>query len=267
MPARAVVARAAPHMWEEPCVSGTRGSGTVFFSGCSLRCVYCQNHGISQGRFGRELTTVQLRCIFERLKLQGVHNINLVTPTHFVEAIGEALEPGPLGLPIVYNSSGYDGRRALDAAPWIDVYLPDFKYAKEPEASRFSSAPNYPAVAMESLSYMHERLGPCVFDSDGLIARGVIVRHLLLPGHTTGAMRIMDFVRERMPGALFSLMSQFTPMHAATEHPPLDRRLKRDEIERAITHMADIGLEGYVQDKESASDVYTPRFDLTGVEG
>lgn len=266
MPALPVLARAALHHWEEPCLSGTRGAGTVFFSGCTLRCVFCQNEQISQENFGQPVSIARLREIFAELVAQGAHNIDLVSPTQFSHAVGEALEE-PLPVPVVWNSGGYDSVDTLRSLGGkIDVYLPDLKYLSPDRASRYSAAPDYPEIAKAAILEMFRQVGPPVLE-DGLLKRGVLIRHLLLPGGLNEAKLVMDWVSEQFPNGevLFSLMSQYLPLGRAAEFPELDRRLRSSEIRAAEEYMAALGLNGYTQDPDAADAGYVPRFDLTGV--
>lgn len=261
-----VLARAALHRWEEPCLSGTRGAGTVFFSGCALGCVFCQNSRISQESFGKPVTIERLRQIFAELIGQGAHNIDLVSPTHFAHAIREALDRPP-GVPVVWNSGGYDSvdtLRGLEGK--IDVYLPDLKYATPARAEKYSGAGNYPETARAAIREMYRQVGPPVFE-DGLLKRGVLIRHLLLPGGLNEAKLVMDWVARTFPDGqvLFSLMSQYVPLGRAAEYPEIDRPLRRSEIRSAQQYMAALGLNGYTQEPDSADGGYVPEFDLTGV--
>ncbi len=267
MPEAPVLARAALHQWEEPPISGTRGSGTIFFSGCSLGCVFCQNEEISHRDFGRPVTLERLRQICLELIDQGAHNINLVNPTHFAHVVVRLLEH-PLPVPVVWNSGGYDRvdtLRALEGK--VDVYLPDLKYLDPGPAARYSSAPDYPQAATAAIREMVRQTGACQLDGEGLLRRGVIIRHLILPGQLAGAKAVMDWVaREFPPGTvLFSLMSQYTPWGRAGQFPEIDRPLRGSEIRAAQAYMENLGLAGFVQDGDSASRGYTPSFDLTGV--
>lgn len=265
MPAQLRVARAALHLWEEPPISGTRGSGTVFFSGCTLRCVYCQNGSISAGGFGKSVTTTRLRAIFQELIDAGAHNINLVTPTHFLPWILPALDP-PLPVPVVYNCGGYESVDTL----WLleekaDVYLPDLKYADGALASRLSAAPDYFPVATAAIREMYRQTGDYVLE-DGLLRRGVIIRHLVLPGQLENTRRVIDWVSENFrPGqVLFSLMSQYTPQPGA--EGLLARHVTRGEYRAAVDYMHNCGItDGFTQERTAAQEEYTPPFDLTGV--
>ena len=262
------VARAAPHFGEEPCISGTRGSGTVFFTGCNLRCVFCQNRKISRGEGGVPLTVPELRDTMLRLRDQGVHNINLVTGAHFVRAIAQALEGLELGIPVVWNSSGYESVESLRRLEGlVQVYLPDFKYWKSEPAKRYSLAADYPKVAAAAIREMYRQTGPYRMDEDGMLQRGVLIRHLVLPGQDLNAMDVMDFAAEEFPegSVLFSLMSQYTPMPGLERFPELQQRIDSETNQRLIAYMQKLGLEGYCQDVDAATDEMIPDFDGTGV--
>ena len=265
MPAGLRVARAALHLWEEPPLSGTRGSGTVFFSGCTLRCCYCQNREISAGGFGRAVTTGRLREIFEELIAQGAHNINLVTPTHFLPWILPALEPR-LPVPVVYNCGGYESVETLRLLEGkVDVYLPDLKYADAALAARLSAAPDYFPAATAAIREMFRQTGPYVME-DGLLKRGVMIRHLVLPGQPDNTRRCIDWVAETFsPGqVLFSLMSQYTPQPGS--EGPLGRHVTAGEYRSAVDYMKNCGItDGFTQERTAAREEYTPPFDLTGV--
>lgn len=263
------VARAALHFFEEPCISGARGSGTVFFTGCSLRCVYCQNEAISRGKGGKTVTPQRLREICFELIAQGAHNINLVTPSHFADAVAESLEGG-LPVPVVFNCGGYESVETLRRLEGkVQIYLPDFKYADASLASKFSAAPDYPAVAEKALAEMYRQTGDFTFDDDGMLMRGVLIRHLVLPGHLENTFGVIDRVRELFPRngqVLFSLMSQYTPVADVPQFPELCRRLTEEEYTAAEQYLFDSGIEdGFVQDRESAETEYIPAFDGTGV--
>ena len=266
MPALPVVARAALHFWEEPCISGTRGSGTVFFSGCNLGCVFCQNGSISHGRFGRPVTIPRLREIFQELIAQGAHNINLVTPTHFAPAIREALET-PLAVPVVWNSGGYELPETLRTLEGkVQIYLPDLKYADGALAARYSGAADYFETATAAIREMFRQVGRCVWDADGVLQRGVIIRHLLLPGALENTKAVLDWIAGTFPAGsvLVSLMSQYTPQPGA--EGLLRRKVTGAESRAARAYMENLGLTaGYYQDSSSAREEYTPPFDLTGV--
>lgn len=265
MPETPVVARAMLHHWEEPCISGTRGSGAVFFTGCVLRCVYCQNGEISRRHVGRRITVPRLREIFEELIAQGAHNINLVSPTPYVPAILEALEP-QLPVPVVWNTGGYEHVETLRRLEGkVQIWLPDLKYADSRLAKAYSGAEDYFPAAAAAIREMVRQTGDCVIE-DGLMKRGVIIRHLLLPGALDNAKRVMDWAAENFrPGqVLFSLMSQYTPQPGAAGL--LARRVTGGEYRAALAYMENVGItDGYCQDSSSAREEYTPAFDLSGV--
>ena len=268
MPSAPVLARAALHMWEEPPISGSRGSGTIFFSGCSLGCVFCQNEKISHQDFGKPVSPARLRAIFGELIAQGAHNINFVNPTHYAHVVRSLLEDHPLPVPAVWNSGGYDKAETLKGLEGkIDVYLPDLKYLDPAAAGRYSAAADYPENARAAIREMVRQTGPCQFGEDGLLKRGVIIRHLILPGQVNQAKAVMDWVAgEFEPGTvLFSLMSQYTPWGDLSSCPEIDRRLRPGEMRAAREYMENLGLSGFTQDRTSAKEEYTPPFDLTGV--
>mgnify|MGYP001650925475 FL=1 len=262
------MARAALHFWEEPCISGTRGSGAVFFSGCSLRCVFCQNQEISAGGFGKDISVERLREIFDELIARGAHNINLVNPTHFAGAIAEALDK-PLPVPVVYNSGGYDRvetLRMLDGK--VQVYLPDMKYAQAELGARYARADDYPEFAKAAIQEMVRQTGPYQLDENGMLVSGVLIRHLVLPGHLQNTRQVIDWVAQTFaPGTvLFSLMSQYIPCGDLSHTPELNRRLTKREQDAAEDYLFAAGIEdGFVQERASAKQEYIPAFDLTGV--
>lgn len=257
-----VVARAARHVWEEPCISGQRGSGTVFFCGCPLGCVFCQNAPISRGKItGRTMSPRALSELFARVEALSVHNLNLVSPTHFAPAILEALRLRKPGIPVVWNSSGYESVPMLrEAQGLVDVYLPDFKYSKASTGAALAAAPDYPTVALAAIAEMCAQTGPPVYDTAGLMVRGTLIRHLVLPLRVDETLTILQTVADRLPkGTPVSLMRQFTPMQ---ENAPkgLDRSLTAREYARAREAMQTLGLEGYVQGRDAAVSAYTPAF-------
>lgn len=258
------VARAALHHWEEPCISGTNGSGTIFFSGCSLKCVYCQNEKISSGGFGRDITVEQLAELFRSLEAQGAHNINLVTPTHFALPIMRALDIYRPNIPIVYNSSGYENVQTLRLlSDYIDIYLMDYKYISPPRAHSLSSAEDYPNTARQALLEAYRQKPTCTFEN-GIMKSGVIVRHLLLPQATGEAMAVFDFVKREMPNAFFSLMAQYTP--CGNVEKPLNRKITRREYDKVFDYIAESGFENcFVQELESSGEEYIPSFNLEGI--
>ena len=267
MPGQVHAARAGVHYWEEPVISGSFGSGAVFFSGCTLKCAFCQNYDISQENFGKPLTSAELRAAFERLIDESVQNINLVTPTHFLPDILPALEP-KLPVPVVYNCGGYESVETLRQLEGkIDVYLPDFKYSDNALAKRLSSAPDYFETASAAILEMYRQVGKPVIEGDEM-KRGVLVRHLVLPGCVDNSLGVLDWVAEhfRSGDILFSLMSQYVPMGRAAEMPPFDRRITELEYDSVLSYMMLLGIEdGYTQDFSSAERGYTPSFDSTGL--
>lgn len=265
------IARAALHMWEEPCISGERGSGTVFFSGCNMKCVYCQNKDISTGGFGKEITVRQLAQTFLNLQSQGALNINLVTPTHYtlqiIQAVKLARRQG-LCLPIVYNTSGYEKVETLRLLEGIvDVWLPDFKYMDSETAKKYSRAADYPQIAMAAIDEMVRQAGKCVFDNDGIIQKGVIIRHLVLPGQARAAKKAVKYLHGKYGDNVFiSIMSQYTPCTDLSAFPEINRKTTQAEYDRVVDYAVDIGIEnGFIQDGEAASESFIPPFDLKGV--
>ena len=268
MPALPVCARAALHPWEEPCLSGRAGAGTVFFSGCTLGCVYCQNGAISRENFGRTMDEEELYAAFQRLAEQGAACIALVTPTQFSHVLARVLaRPVPGGLPVVWNSGGYERVETLRALEGkVDVYLPDLKYVTPELAARYSGAEDYPQAAKAAILEMYRQRGPVRLEN-GLLKSGVLIRHLVLPGQVAEARRVMDWVGENFPAGavLFSLMSQYTPVGALDAFPELGRPLRPSEARAARTYMEYLGLAGYVQELSAAGEGFIPAFDLTGL--
>ena len=269
MTSRLVLARAALHHWEEPCISGTAGSGTVFFSGCPLGCVYCQNHEIADGSHGLAVDDGRLEEIFFELRDAGAHNINLVTPTHFAPTVAKAIRrarDAGFALPFVCNTSGYESTetlRALDGL--IDIYLTDLRYARPATAAAYSHAPDYPAVARAALAEMVRQTGAATFDERGLMTRGTIVRILLLPGHLPDAkLSLLHLAKHYRDTVWVSLMQQYTP---PPDMPaPLDRRVTREAYDALVRYAETLGFEhAYTQEREAASESFIPPFDLSGV--
>lgn len=265
------VARAALHMWEEPCISGTRGSGAVFFCGCNLKCVYCQNIEISRGTAGAEISVPRLSEIFLELAALGAHNINLVTPTHYTLQIAEAAEAvrGKLNIPVVYNCGGYESAEGLNAAAeFTDIFLTDMKYADNALAKKYSGASDYCETALAALEKMLTSAGSPEFDKDGIMTGGVIVRHLVLPSHRRHSITLLRRLKDNFgtDSFILSLMSQFTPNGALSDFPEINRRLTTFEY-RSVTEAAlDLGFKNaYMQERGSALGQYLPNFDLTGV--
>ena len=270
--AEVVVARAALHMWEEECISGEKGSGTVFFSGCNMRCIFCQNYRISRDKDGKVITVERLAEIFLKLKGQGAHNINLVTPTHYVPQIIEALKLAKkegLGLPVVYNTSGYERVETLRMLRgYVDIYLPDFKYMDEGLAGEYSHAPDYPMYAKQALEEMVSQTGEFKMDeTTGLLQRGVVVRHLVMPGHVKNSKEVIRYLYNTYGNRiLISIMNQYTPMSQVENHALLGRRVTKREYNKVVDYALEIGVEcGYVQEGEAARESFIPEFDGKGV--
>ncbi len=266
------VARIAPHNFEEPPISGTRGSGTVFFVGCSLGCEFCQNKDISRGGIkGREIGPAELSDTFLKLQERGVHNINLVTPTHFADGVREALETAKprLTIPVVYNTSGYERVETLKSFEGlVDIYLPDLKYASSELARKYSHAPDYPQIALSAIAEMYRQVGKYEFDGDGLLKRGVVVRHLVLPSARADSMAALRTLAETLSpkDILLSLMSQYTPEFALeSQYKELKRRVTTFEYESVLKCALELGFEGFMQGRTSSTDVYTPNFQESGI--
>ncbi|MCL1798439.1 MAG: radical SAM protein [Eggerthellaceae bacterium] len=265
------VARAALHFWEEPPISGTRGSGTVFFSNCPLRCAYCQNAAISTGKVGKAVTVKRLSEIFLELQGQGAHNINLVTPTHYAKEIAAALSrarqaKAPLAVPVVYNTSGYELPATLESLDGcVDIYLTDFKYASAALAAEYSGAPDYPKAALAALGEMLRQRGGYRLGADGMLKEGVIVRHLALPGHLDDSKQVLRQVfAEAGNRVCYSLMNQYTPMPAAP--PQLQQRLSEQEYAALVDFALGLGItNSFMQEGGTAEESFIPPFDLTGV--
>lgn len=262
------IARAAAHYGEEPCIAGKNGTGAVFFTGCNLRCVFCQNRDISRGEGGRPVSVPELRDMLLRLRDSGVDSIDLVTGTHYTPAIAEALSGLGLGIPVVWNSSGYESAeslRMLDGL--VQIYMPDFKYWDSAASKRYSAAADYPAVAAEAIKEMYRQVGPYELDEYALMKRGVLIRHLILPGRAEDAMNIIDFAADCFPedSVLFSLMSQYTPMPGLDRFPELMERVSAEDNQSLIHYMKVRRLSGFWQDNASATEEMIPDFDLTGV--
>ena len=266
------VARASLHMWEEPCISGTSGSGAVFFSGCSLKCVFCQNMAISRGQTGMYIDTGRLIEIFFELQDKGAHNINLVTADHFIPAVVEAIDRAVsrgLKIPFLFNTSSYitvDSLKMLDGL--IDIYLPDCKYIRSEDAARYSNAPDYPDVAAAAIDEMVRQHPSCIFDpASGMIRKGVIIRHLLMPGMLIQAKLIISCLYKKYRDRVFfSLMNQYTPGEHLASYPEIDRPVSDREYRSLIRYAADLGItRAYVQEDGASDTCYIPDFDLTGV--
>ena len=263
------IARAAPHYGEEPCIAGKSGTGAVFFTGCSLRCAFCQNMDISRGEGGVPVTVPELRDMLLRLRDRGVDSIDLVTGAHYIPAVCEALSGLDLGIPVVWNSSGYESvesLRLLDGL--VQVYMPDYKYFDPEAAKRYSAAADYPQIAAAAIKEMFRQTGPYALNDAGLLRRGVLIRHLILPGRTEDAMNVIDFAADEFPpgSVLFSLMSQYTPMPGLERFPELMRRVTPEENRALIHYMQVRGLDGFWQEPDAATKDMIPDWDLSGVE-
>lgn len=261
------IAKVYLHKWEEPCISVKNGSGTIFFSGCNLKCVYCQNYKISSEAFGKDITVEQLAELYKKLENMGADNINLVTPSHYVDAIIGALKIYKPNIPIVYNSSGYESMESLSKLKdWVDIYLVDFKYYDSELARNLSSAPNYPEVAKEVIVKMREYQPKNIYEGDKLV-KGMIIRHLILPNHTEDSINILNWIRDNVNEPCISLMGQYTPMYKANDHSDINRKLKPIEYKRVSSAMLKLGLtDGYMQELSSADESYTPTWDLEGID-
>lgn len=266
-PEKFKLARASLHYWEEPCISGKNGSGAIFFSGCNLGCVFCQNYEISHGCKGVEVSDDDLVRIMKRLVDEGANNINFVNPTHYSLQLLRVLEKYKPPVPIVYNTSGYDSvetLKMLDGA--VDIYLPDFKYIRPDKALKYSKAEDYPQVAEEALAEMKRQVGDDVFDENGIMQRGMIIRHLVLPSNTNSSISVLDYLAENFGDTYISVMAQYVPCGDLTEYKEINRRLTQREYDKVVNHIFDLGLQKvFVQELESAVTDYIPDFDLTGV--
>lgn len=261
------LARASLHFWEEPCISGKSGSGAVFFSGCNLGCVFCQNYEISHKCKGVEVSEERLIRIFEHLVDEGANNINLVNPTHYAVQLAHTLKKYKPPVPVVYNTSGYDSvdtLKLLDGL--VDIYLPDFKYMRNDKALRYSRAEDYPQFAMAALTEMKRQVGSDVFDENGIMKRGMIIRHLVLPGNTNSAIQALDYLAENFGDTYISVMAQYVPCTDLSEYKEINRKITKREYDKVVNHILELGLEKvFLQKLESATEDYIPDFDLSGV--
>lgn len=269
-PDRIKIARASLHQWEEPPISGTNGSGAIFFSGCTLRCCFCQNYKISAEGFGQEVSVEELCGIMLRLQAQGAHNINFVTPTHYADKIVRALDQirDRLTIPTVYNSSGYETAETLAMLNgYIDVYLPDLKYMSPALSARYSSVEDYFSFASSAIMLMQRQTGAPAFGQNGLLKKGTVIRHMVLPGAYRDSLRLLDWIAANFDNGdvLLSLMCQYTPQYYSARFPELDRRVTTYEYRKVVEHAAQLGLQGYMQEREAASAAYIPDFDLSGL--
>lgn len=269
--AELLVARAALHMWEEPCLSGSRGSGTVFFAGCAMGCVFCQNHDIARGERGKTISVERLSAIFLELQEKGAHNINLVTPSHYVPPIVLALQLAKsqgLAIPVVFNSSGYEKKETLALLEGlVDIYLPDFKYWDPAIARRYSQAPDYAEVAKGALTEMFRQTGLPQYNDEGMLLRGTIVRHLSLPGSLGDSKDILEYLKDTYGEKItISIMNQYTPMPAMANFPEINRKVTREEYEELVGYARLLGLKNaFIQEEGTQSDSFIPPFDLEGV--
>ncbi len=267
MPAYPRIARAALHFGEEPCISGKNGSGTVFFSGCTLSCVFCQNAEISHKSFGETVSPARLAAVFKELEQQGAHNINLVNPTHFAEAIKMALDIYRPSIPIVYNTSGYELVETLCSLDgYIDIYLPDLKYVNDDLAHKISGAKNYFSYASAAILEMVKQTGKAQFDDAGIMQKGTMVRHLVLPGHTKESMAVLDWLAQHKEQLYISIMFQYTPLGDLAAFPTLQRTLTKRECSKIWDYTETLGItDGFIQARSSSGVTMIPKFDLTGV--
>lgn len=264
------LALASLHKWEEPCISGEKGSGAVFFSGCPLKCCFCQNYNISFDNYGKEITTTRLAEIFLELQDSDAHNINLVNPTHYVPFIIEALDmiKDKLNIPVIYNCGGYEKIETLKLLEgYIDVYLPDLKYFDKNRSKRYSGAENYFEMASKAIKYMYNQVGKLIIDENNIIKKGVIIRHLVMPKGYKDSIEIIKWINQNLPkeDILISLMSQYTPFYKSKDYQEINRRLFSFEYHKVLDCVNELGLKGYMQEKSSAKEEYTPKFDLTGI--
>lgn len=266
------ISRAALHYFEEPCISGNNGSGAIFFSGCNLKCVFCQNYNISNKNFGKEISIERLIEIFFELKEKGANNINLVTPTHFIPLIAQALKTAKekgLDIPIVYNTSGYENISSLKLLDGlIDVYLPDLKFFDENLAKKYLKADNYFKIASEAIKKMYRQVGNITFNKKGLIQKGVIVRHLVMPGYTKDSKKIIKYLYDTYHDNIYlSIMNQYTPNHHLENYKEINRPLSNEEYDEVINYAIDLGIENaFIQEGDTCSESFIPEFNLEGVE-
>ena len=272
MDSRIFGARAALHMWEEPCISGKAGSGAVCFSGCSVGCVFCQNHAIAAGQSGKRISIERLADIFLELQTKGANNINLVTPEHYAPSIALALAMAKskgLHLPIICNCSGYSSLTALRIlSDHVDVWLPDFKYYSPELSKKYSHAPDYFTVACQALQFMYEQAGDPVFDDNGIIQKGIIVRHLTLPGFMEDSRKVIHYLHEIYGDKIYiSIMNQFTPVsELLSDYPELNHTISASDYDALVDYAIDIGVEnGFIQEGETAKESFIPPFDNEGV--
>lgn len=266
-------ARAALHQWEEPCISGTAGSGTVFFSGCTLKCVFCQNYPLSHENYGKEISVTRLSEIFLELQEKGAHNINLVTATQYLPSIRLALKLArpALHIPVVCNSGGYERTETIrEFSDCIDIWLPDLKYYDSGLSEKYSAARNYFPIASEAIKEMVRVSGGLAWDPEkpGLLKKGVVIRHMVLPGAKEDSIRLLHWIKNELPPGQFllSILSQYTPFYKSSQYPEISRRITTYEYQKVVDTALELGLtDGYMQEKSSAKEEYTPPFDLNGI--
>lgn len=265
-------ARAALHLWEEPCISGTQGSGTVFFSGCTLKCCFCQNSQISCENFGKTLSVSQLSEIFLKLQEEGAHNLNLVTPTQYLPFIIEALDniKKLLSIPVIYNCGGYERPEVISLLKdYVDIYMPDLKYYDASLSFSYSKAKDYFSFASKAIQKMIEQTGVPTFNKEGILQKGVLIRHLVLPGCKEDSMKLLERISETLPkdSFLLSLLSQYTPVYKASMYPKINRKVTTYEYNKVLDKAISLGLtQGFMQERSSASSAYTPSFQLEGLD-
>ena len=269
--AKVKVARAALHKWEEPCISGEEGSGTIFFSGCSLGCCFCQNYKISAQNFGKEISVEELSQLFLKMQRQGASNINLVSAAHNVPWVIQALKrvKGGLHIPVVYNSGGYEKVETLrQLEGYVDVYLPDLKFVDSARSARYCQAPDYFQVASKAILEMYRQVGKVELDERGMIQKGMIIRHLVLPKGRFDSQAVLEWIKQALPveEVLVSIMSQYTPFYHSAEYPELGRRISTFEYNYVVDCALDLGIQGFMQEKSSAKEEYTPEFNLQGID-
>ncbi len=263
------VARAAPHFWEEPCISGTKGSGTVFFSGCNLRCVFCQNNEISHAYFGKDISDIQLMRIFDNLIEKGVHNLNLVTPSHYAEQLSKVLYEYKSPVPVVYNTSSYESVETLKKLEGlVDIYLPDIKYFDSSVSLKYSKAADYFEVASKAVSEMYRQCGDIIIDENGVARKGIIIRHLALPGNLSQTEKVFTWVIENLSSKTYiSVMSQYTPYGEAVNLKPINRPLSSREYAIIKNKILSLGFENcFFQSRKSSDEKFIPDFNLEGVD-
>lgn len=262
------ISRAAPHMWEEPCISGTKGSGTIFFTGCVLSCVFCQNEKISAGGVGKTITVEELIGHVKRLESMGVHNINLVSPTPYIDSIAEAFSVYHPKVPIVYNTGGYEKAESLKKLEGIiDIYLPDLKYISAEKSAKYSKAPDYFEAASAAIAEMVRQTGKPVFDGNGILQKGTIVRHLILPSNTRNSIEVINYLDQTFGDQiLVSLMGQYIPEAMAYKYPEINRTITAREYNKVLSVLENTCLDGFAQELDSAKKVYIPDFDITALD-